>query len=154
MAFWKKLEDDLSKELSGLGGGTLAYRGPHQSIIEFDYSGFHSDGCLSDCDHLLAVEVEAGQPHADTNTAKYWFVAQRSHHFKRIVLLHIYTPDFKSYGSRKDLADFLAEKIKTEIDFDQIDLDYRDKMANDYEFVLKDAKERIGVEFRKLFGGT
>lgn len=154
MAFWKKLEDDLSEELRKLTEEELWYRNPYQSIIEDDQGGFRSDGCISNGEYLLAVEVEAGQPHLDTNTAEYWFIQARRHQFHKIVMLHIYTPDFNSYGSRKELADFLAEQMSGEFDFKQHVIDYRKKSENDYPTILEETKDRVRFEFRKLFGGA
>ena len=69
-------------------------------------------------------------------------------------MLHIYTQDFNSYGSRKELADFLAEKMSGEFDFKQLVIDYRKKSEYDYSTVLEETKDRVKLEFRKLFGGA
>ena len=150
MANWKQLERELSSWLKGYAVPPLEYRGPCQSITGFPSDGFRSDGMLTDGKVLLALEVEAGQKHPDTNVGKYWLLG-RYQTFKKIVLFHIYTPDFNSYGWRKTLGEFYAEKMKSEIPFEYVPLDYRDREAIDYDSTLKAIQAQVAIRIKSEF---
>lgn len=151
--FWKKLEDDLNKWLKTFAQRYgLTYRNPYQSVEGFPYDGFKSDGMLTDGRSLLVIEIEATQAHPDTNVAKYWLLQSRYKKFEKIVLLHIYTPKFDSYGWRKELARFCAEKMSNEgVPIEYIVLDCREKKPNEYVAVLGDVKRRIEEKAREVF---
>ncbi|MFC1905218.1 hypothetical protein ACFLXL_00220 [Chloroflexota bacterium] len=150
---WKDLEGDVSGWLSAFSLDGISFRNPYQAIVGFPSGRFRSDGMLADGDTLLAVEIEAGQTHPDTNTGKYWLLNSRYYSYKRVVLFHIYTPDFKSYPWRKELAEFLVEKMRPEVPIDCVVLNYR--TATEYEATLGEIKatiqKRIKQEFSKEF---
>lgn len=104
---------------------------------------------LSNDNVLLAVEIEAGQTHPDTNVGKYWLLHSKYKHYKKFILFHVYTPDFNSYGWRKEIGEFYAGKMLLEIQMDYILLDYR--KATNYDTILMELKtliqERIQQEF-------
>ena len=111
---------------------------------------------LTDGHVLMAIEVEAGQTHPDTNTGKYWLVHGKHKSYEKIVLFHVYTPEFSSYGWRKRLAEFYVERMRTEVPIEYLLLDYR--TASDYNATLAEIKaairERIGKEFGLGGAGT
>lgn len=104
---------------------------------------------LTDGQSLLAVEVEAGQTHPDTNTGKYWLLGSQYQQYNKIILIHAYTPDFNSYGWRKELAEFYISKMSDQIPMCYILKDYR--QWNDLESVIVDLKETIFTEYRANF---
>ena len=142
---WSNLEKDLTTKLSEYQKthrNDLKYRGPYHSILKETESGekctdgFRSDGLLTNGKFLLAIEVEAGQTHSDTNVGKYWFI-QTQYKFEKIVLFHIYTPKHNSYPHRKELANFYAEKMKHEgIPIEYIPKTYTAGDAPEYHEVL------------------
>jgi hypothetical protein len=146
---WKQMEKDLSSWLSTFTRNGIYFRNSHQAIIGFSSDGFRSDGMLTDNDVVIAIEVECGQTHPDTNTGKYWLL-YKNKPYKKIILFHIYTPDFNSYGWRKELAEFYIEQMKSEVPIEYILLDFRN--ANDYHQTLMELKkkieEKVGKEFR------
>ncbi len=148
MSTWKQLEGDLCTWLRGLARPGLEYRGPNQAIPGFPYDGFRSDGLLTDGRTLLALEVEAGQMHPDTNVGKYWLLHDR-HPYERIVLFHVYTPDFNSYGWRLTLGEFYARKMEGNVPLDYVLVDRRE--AQDYDDTLAEVRrlvlERVEREF-------
>jgi len=75
-------------------------------------------------DHILvAIEVEAGQTHPDTNTGKYWLLNVEYKLYKKTVLFHIYTPDFRSYPWRKKLSEFYVKKMSSEVPVEYVPMD-------------------------------
>ena len=152
MPNWKNLEKSISDWLKNLNPGRLQFRNAYQAIVGFPFDGFRSDGMLSDDSFLLAIEVEAGQTHPDTNTSKYWLLNDRYKPYSRNVLFHIFTPDFNSYGRRKELAEFIVDKMKSEVSLEYIQLDYRHYKLADYDFVLSDVKNKITEKTKELFG--
>ena len=69
MADWKQLEKDVSEWLS-----TFASKSTNVKFCKtFPIGGFRSDGMLMTDEIIIAVEVEAGQRHPDTNVGKYWY---------------------------------------------------------------------------------
>lgn len=152
MADWKQLERDLSSWLKDRAIPPLEYRGSFQAIPGFPSDGFRSDGLLTDGRVLLALEVEAGQNHPDTNVGKYWLLSQY-HTYERIILFHVYTPDFNSYGWRKALGEFYADKMKPEVPIDYTQLDYR--AATDYgstfSGICSKMEDRMESEFSSIF---
>jgi hypothetical protein len=147
---WRQLEKDLSKWLGACGGPGLEFRNSFQAIVGFRFDGFRSDGMLTDGRNLLAIEVEVRQAHPDTNTGKYWFLWNKHKQYEKIVLFHIYTPGFDSYGYRKALAKFYVDKMKPEVPMEYFILDYI--KASQYESTLTEIKATITVKARELFG--
>ncbi|WP_411331095.1 hypothetical protein [Desulfovibrio desulfuricans] len=98
---------------------------------------------------MLAIEVEAGQTHSDTNVGKYWFI-QEQNPFKKIVLFHIYTPKHNSYPHRKELANFYSNRMK----YNNIPIEYiPTTIENDKEYheALDEAWEQISQKITSLF---
>ena len=146
---WLNLENDLVKWLSKFSGENLQFRNSYQAIIGFPQDGFRSDGMLTDGKVLLAVEVEAGQMHPDTNVGKYWLLHTEYKAFEKIILVHVYTPRFDSYGWRKKLGEFYAKKMEAEIPFEYIPIDKRD--SKDYEIVFNEVKRVLKDRIEKEF---
>lgn len=140
---WKQLERDISEWLRGLVVPGIAYRGPNQAIPGFPSDGFRSDGLLTDGRTLVAVEIEAGQMHPDTNVGKYWLLQDVAgpDAYERIVLIHVYTPDFNSYGWRKRLGEFYVEKMIGLAPVEYVQMDMRD--ASDYGAALAAVKQTV-----------
>lgn len=107
---------------------------------------------LTDGRVLVAVEIEASQTHPDTNVGKYWLLHAEHQRYEKIVLFHIYTPDFESYPGRKRLGEFYAEKMRGEVPLDYKMLDYRS--ATDYDLVLKEVCRTVGDRVAQEFGST
>lgn len=148
---WIQLESDLSKWLSKFSSEKIIYKNSHQAIVGFPSDGFRSDGMLTDDNILLAIEVEAGQTHPDTNTGKYWLLYNYKM-YKKIVLFHIYTPKFDSYGWRKELAEFYIEQMKSEVPVEYKVIDCRN--SDDYDKVLSELKKKIKRKIKKDFDLT
>jgi hypothetical protein len=144
----------MEKELSGwLKQGeseTLIFRGSHEAIKGFPNGGFRSDGMLTDGRTLIAIEVEAGQTHPDTNVGKYWILYQNHFKYQNTILFHIYTPNFNSYGWRKNLAEFYSTKMKAEMPFEYVLKDYR--QAKNFEDTVSKIKESINSRLKLEFG--
>lgn len=147
MTDWLQLEKDISKWLSTFASTNIQFRNSHQSIVGFPSNGFRSDGMLASDDTLIAVEVEAGQTHPDTNTGKYWLLHLEHKPYKKIILFQIYTPRFNSYGWRKRLAEFYVEKMKNEVPIEYILIDYR--KAKDYDETLVKIKNIVEEKIRQ-----
>ena len=149
MSNWKSLEKDIISWLSTFSSDDIEFRNSFQAIVGFPSDGPRSDGMLSNNNTLLAVEIEAGQTHPDTNVGKYWLLLSKYKHYKKLILFHVYTPDFDSYGWRKEIGEFYASKMLLEIQMDYVLLDYRKATNYDATFVeLKTLiQERIQQEF-------
>lgn len=157
---WSDLEKGLTDRLleyQKTRPNDLKYRGPYQSILEKTKDGekctdgFRSDGLLKNDKFLLAIEVEAGQTHSDTNVGKYWLI-QTQHKFEKIVLFHIYTPKHNSYPNRKKLAKFYAEKMKNEgIPLEYIPITYTAGDAPEYQDVLDNVWKLVSEKITSLF---
>jgi len=150
MSIWKHLEQEIAQWLKGCAIGQLEFRNPNQAIIGFPLDGFRSDGMLTDRRILVAVEVEAGQMHPDTNVGKYWLLHQVYCQYQRVILFHIYTPDFNSYGWRLKLGQFYAQKMQEDMPFEYHFLDYRMSQVEQYAVVCEEIKKlsqnaRVGV---------
>ncbi|MDO8747742.1 MAG: hypothetical protein Q7J72_01320 [Candidatus Omnitrophota bacterium] len=61
----------------------------------------------------LIIEIEQGQPHPDTNVAKYWYWLEKSKYKGKLYLIQVFGREFydNNYKSRADLCQFVAEKI-------------------------------------------
>lgn len=98
---------------------------------------------------LLALEVEAGQNHPDTNVGKYWYLGD-FRKFDKIVLFHIYTPIFNSWGWRKALSEFYAKQMRENgepISYELLDR----RKASDYEATICEMKERVEARIKVEF---
>jgi hypothetical protein len=98
---------------------------------------------------LLAVEVEVSQQHPDTNVGKYWLLA-RHRQYERVVLIHVYTPAYDSYGWPKTLGAFYAEKMKAEIPFEYVVINCR--KATDVNVTLNEVTTNIIAQCKAVFG--
>ena len=149
MSGWRQLEHSVSKWLSTFTSAfDLKFCNAHQAIPGFPSNGFRSDGLLTNGQVLLAVEIEAGQMHPDTNVGKYWLLYEYKH-YQKIVLFHVYTPDFNSYDWRRKLGEFYAKKMQFEIPIDYVLLDYR--KAKDFNATLAEIKAKIGARVKQEF---
>ncbi len=150
-SLWKHLEQDITNWLSSYSSDSVEFRNSYQAIVGFPSDGPRSDGMLSGKNTLIAVEIEAGQTHPDTNVGKYWLLHAKYKQYKKYILFHIYTPDFNSYGWRKKLGEFYACKMRLEVPMDYVVLDYR--KAKNYDTTLTEIKtliqKRIWQEFRQ-----
>lgn len=146
---WYHFEKELSGWLSSHSTEIVHFRNPHQAIIGFASSGFRSDGMLTDGKTLLALEVEAGQLHPDTNVGKYWLLMEKHPKYSRVILFHIFTPAFNSYRARMDLAGFYAEKMMDALPFQCHLRDLRSE--TDYEGALRKLKIEIQTIIDKEF---
>jgi len=104
---------------------------------------------ITDGKILVAIEVEAGQMHPDTNVGKYWLLHDEFKKYEKIILFHVYTPDYNSYGWRKKLAEFYASKMRAELPFEYILMDCRSSI--DYAGILNTIKESIIGLLKKEF---
>lgn len=150
---WKQLEKDLSGWLKQFESDKLHFRNPYQAIVGFPNQGFRSDGMLTDGKTLLAIEVEAGQMHPDTNVGKYWLLCERYRKYEKIVLIHVFTPEFNSYGWRFKLAKFCAEKMQEQQPLEYILQDYRQTQDN-YEHILFKLKRLLQSQIEIAFPET
>ena len=109
---WFTLETDIVNWLREKYSTRLQFRNSHESIVGFPPRSFKSDGMLTDGETLLAIEIESRQKHPDTNVGKYWLLHKDYRQYQKIVLFHVFTPLFDSYGWRKKLAEFYAVQMK------------------------------------------
>jgi len=138
---WANFESEITTWLKENYSPRFQYKNPYQSIVGFPPQYFRSDGMITDGKTLLAVEVEARQTHPDTNTGKYWLLHKRYQQYQKIILFHVFTPLFDSYGCRKELAEFYVEEMKREVPIDYIPKDFRQGI--DHENALSELKHAI-----------
>lgn len=145
---WLKFEASLANWMSKFERPGLTFKSGRQAIPGFPSSGFRADGLLTNGKVLLALEVEVKQTHPDTNVGKYWLLTQHKQ-YEKIILFHVYTPAYNSYGWRKTLGKFYAEKMAMEIPFEYHLIDMKDAVdtENAFEKVTHKLGERISVEF-------
>ena len=122
---WLKFEASVAKWMSQFEKQGLTFKSGHQAIPGFPSSGFRADGLLTNGKILLALEIEVKQTHPDTNVGKYWLLMQHQQ-YEKIILFHVYTPAYNSYGWRKTLAEFYASKMSVDIPFEYHVIDMRD----------------------------
>lgn len=146
---WRVVEKELSSWLRSFSGRNLVFRNPNQAIPGYPTDGFRSDGLLTNNKVLLAIEVEFGQSHPDTNVGKYWLLAEH-HQYAKIYLFHVYTPRFNSYGWRKRLGEFYARKMEAELPFQYVQLDQR--QATSVASTIEDAKAAMLPIIEREFG--
>jgi len=147
MSDWKSLEKELGNWLAGFASDVLCFR------KRFPEGGFSSDGMLTDGRILVAVEIEAGQTHPDTNVAKYWWLQEKHRAYDKIILFHVYTPAFNRFEGRKRLGEFLVDKMKEQgIPIEYVPCDYRE--ANSYSAVVSGLREAIERKISEEFGSA
>jgi len=146
---WSKLEKDLVDWLSNFSNENLQFRNSFQTIVGFPSDGFRSDGMLTDGNVLLAIEVEAGQTHPDTNVGKYWLLHSQIKKYRKIILFHVYTPKFKSYPWRKRLGEFYIDRMRGEVPIEYIQMDMRN--VQEYDEVLFEVQTAIQGHILKEF---
>jgi hypothetical protein len=100
---------------------------------------------------LVAVEVEAGQRHPDTNVGKYWWLYERIR-YRRIVLFHVYTPGFKPNKSRKELGRFYAKQMRGKVPLEYILRDYHEDAEKGYSAICAKIKTEIETIVKQEFG--
>jgi hypothetical protein len=147
-AGWLALEKQLATWMKGFERPDLEYCAGYRRIPGFPSNGFRADGLLTDGETLLALEVEVRQTHPDTNVGKYWLLSEH-HKYKRVILFHLYTPAFNSYGWRLQLGQFYARKMEAELPFEYILLDRRGD--TDIEVTFDNVTARIGARIRREF---
>ncbi len=107
---WLEFEASLAGWMSSFGRPHLTFKSGRQAIPGFPSSGFRADALLTDGKVLLALEVEVKQTHPDTNVGKYWLLSEHQA-YEKVILFHVYTPTYNSYGWRKKLGEFYASKM-------------------------------------------
>lgn len=150
MIEYTNLEKDLTNWLENIAIiNKVDYRNSKQAIIGFPSQSFMSDGMLLVDNNLIAIEVEAGQTHPDTNTGKYWYLYDKFRKYYEMLLFHIFTPQFNSYNWRKKLGEFYVKKmIDDNVPMDYILLDYR--TYTEYSDVLEKCKIQISKRINKM----
>ena len=145
---WLEFEASLANWMRAFTRPGLTFRSGRQAIPGFPSSGFRADALLTDGNVLLALEVEVKQPHPDTNVGKYWLLSEH-HPYEKVILFHVYTPAYNSYGWRKTLGEFYASKMAMELPFEYHLLDFRNAKDTEaaFEEVTKALEMRIRVEF-------
>lgn len=146
---WKELEAELAGWMRGFSGAELVFTAGWQSIPGLPADGFRADGVLTDGDSLIALEVEVKQSHPDTNVGKYWLLSDR-YPYRRMVLFHVYTPGFNSYGWRMKLGEFYAAKMMRELPFDCVLLDKR--AASSCKEALVEVQSVMEPKILEFFG--
>ena len=134
--------------MRGFERPTLSFRAGWSAIPGFPTNGFRADGVLTNSRTLLALEVEVKQTHPDTNVGKYWLLTEHQK-YERVVLFHVYTPAFNSYGWRKTLGEFYAKRMAMESQFEYVLLDLRGATDHTaaYAEVVETMEPRIRIEF-------
>lgn len=127
---------------------SLTFTNGFQAIPGFPSDGFRADALLTDGKVVVALEVEVKQTHPDTNVGKYWLLNQYQP-YEKVVLFHVYTPEYKSYPWRLQLGEFYASKMSQEIPFEYHLLDQRMATSTDASFrsVTAILEKRIRSEF-------
>lgn len=143
-------ESSLAEWMSKFERPTLTFKSGRQAIPGFPYNAFRADGLLTNGNVLLALEVEGKQTHPDTNVGKYWLLSEYKQ-YEKVILFHVYTPAYNSYGWRKTLGEFYASKIMKELPFEYHVFDLRNAPDTESAFneVAKKLCNRISIEFSK-----
>jgi hypothetical protein len=145
---WLKFEASLATWMKRFERPRLTFKSGRQAIPGFPSSGFRADGLLTNGNVLLALEVEVKQTHPDTNVGKYWLLSEHQQ-YEKVILFHVYTPAYNSYGWRKTLGEFYASKMAIALPFEYHVLDLRNAMDTESAFkeVTMKLGERIYFEF-------
>lgn len=146
---WLSFEASLAAWMSAFENSDLEFKSGRQAIPGFPSSGFRADGLLTNGRVLLALEVEVKQTHPDTNVGKYWLLSEHRM-YDKVVLFHVYTPAYNSYGWRKTLGEFYARKMATEIPFEYHIIDIRNAVGTEEAF--EEVTNMIGARIRIEFG--
>jgi hypothetical protein len=147
---WSPMEKDLINWINSSKRSDLQSCNSFQAIPGFPTDGFRSDALLTDRASLLAVEVEVSQSHPDTNVGKYWLLHDEYFKYQEIVLFHIYTPAFDSYGYRRKLGSFYFQKMKDKVPIEYHELEI--PAEKDYDTALSEMKSVIRDAALRLFG--
>ena len=151
---WRELEKEINELLSTLARRyKLIYKNPYQAVYGLPPEGFKSDGMLTDGKKLMVVEIEASQPHPDTNVGKYWLLYEKYKKYNKIIVIHIYTPKFRvsSYKWRRELAKFYVKKMKDNgVPIEYIELDFTNNGKN-YAQILKEVRTKIKEVIKENF---
>lgn len=145
---WGRFEHDLAQWVRSFARPGLEFCAGRTRIPGFPTTGFRSDALLTDGRSLLAIEVEVRQTHPDTNVGKYWLLA-RHRSYESVVLFHVYTPAFDSYGWRMKLGQFYAERMEMELPFKYVLLDVRDRQ--DVGATLNEVQAKIQPRINAMF---
>jgi hypothetical protein len=145
---WKPLEHALARWLRDQAGNDLSFCAGFTAIPGFKSDGFRADGILTDGKSLLGLEVECRQNHPDTNVGKFWLL-QKTHPYKKMVLIHVFTPAYDSYGSRLELCRFYAAKMKSDFNFTYIMFDHR--KATSFDAAFNEVVASLDKQYRNLF---
>jgi len=145
---WLEFEASLADWMSAFMRPGLTFKSGRQAIPGFPPSGFRADGVLTNGNVLLALEVEVKQTHPDTNVGKYWLLSEHRP-YEKVILFHVYTPAYNSYGWRKTLGEFYASKMTMELPFEYHLLDLRNTKNTEtaLEIVTKTLEKHIRIEF-------
>jgi hypothetical protein len=146
---WLKFETSLATWMRQFKRPSLEFKSGRQAIPGFPSDGFRADGLLTNGKVLLALEVEVKQTHPDTNVGKYWLLSEYQQ-YEKVILFHVYTPAYNSYGWRKTLGEFYASKMGAEIPFEYHLLDVRD--AINTECAFNDVTNTLGTRIKIEFG--
>ena len=138
---WSNFEAEIVTWLKNNYSSRFQFKNSYQCIVGFPSDGFRSDGMLTDGKTLLAIEIEARQTHPDTNTGKYWLLHKKYRKYQKIILFHVFTPLFDSYGRRKELAEFYVVEMEKEVPIEYIPKDFRKN--TDYNGALSELKDAI-----------
>jgi hypothetical protein len=128
----------------------IAGRQPAVAIPGFQSNGFRADGILTDGKSLLALEVECKQSHPDTNVGKFWLL-NHTHPYRRMTLIHVFTPAYNSYGSRHALCQFYADKMNAEFGFEYFPVDRRQVADTDFEKVFGEICKVLTAKYDSFF---
>jgi hypothetical protein len=146
---WLAFEAELANRVKEMAGSMLAFSAGRQCIPGYPVDGFRADAALSDGRSLLAIEVEVRQSHPDTNVGKYWLLKDYKH-YSGVVLIHVYTPAYNSYGWRKALGEFYARRMAAEGGFEYILMDERG--AANVASTLENVMARVRQVSAEMFG--
>ncbi len=142
------MERALADWLKDRAGSDLRFGAGFTAIPGFKSDGFRADGILTDGRSLLGLEIECRQNHPDTNVGKFWLL-QETRPYERMILIHLFTPAYDSYGSRLELCRFYAGKMKATFNFTYIMLDRRD--ATSFDVVFDEVVALLDEQCRSLF---
>lgn len=145
---WMSFEKQLATWMKGFVRPGLKYSAGFQAIPGFPSDGFRADACLTDGKTLIALEVEVRQSHPDTNVGKYWLLFEH-HSYERVVLFHLYTPAYNSYGWALQLGQFYARKMAATVPFEYVLMDHRE--SADIPQTYENATSLIGARIRSEF---
>ena len=145
---WARFEHDVAEWIQSFAAPGLEFCAGRKRIPGFPSDGFRADALLTNGHNLLAVEVEVRQTHPDTNVGKYWLLS-RYQKYESVVLFHIYTPAFDSYGWRMKLGQFYAERMAAEMPFEYVLIDVRDR--KDVDTTLREVRSIVGPRIKAMF---